>query len=214
MIPLLVIGAPHVGRCASAADKEANARVVQAFEDAVRDARDSGDVTPPPHLRIERAGYSWSLTARKEAASASEQLTCLLCTTDEAAATAEFLGRRSARETGDRPVGKESSLTGIPAGSPHGETTVSFDDAPSRGPIVRTRVAVVATGLGIAAAAAGGVFLSLNGECAVADCEYRHYLKTPGIALIAAGATLVTAAILLWRIRHNPSPKTKSRGAL
>lgn len=70
-----------------------------------------------------------------------------------------------------------------------------------------TRLKVLVGGLGLTAAAIGGVFLWLDNNCATEDCKYLHDLAPVGWTLVSVGIA-VEIGLLLWIFL--PRDKTES----
>lgn len=209
---VLLLSGARVGLCDASPNDTSTETVTRAFE-AGQGAFSGGKA--PLLLEVDRNGDHWSLTGYDRTGASLRRLTCLMCTNQEAAAAAAFLGDALGREyrgEGPAPVtiaGKDTTLSlgGVPVPLLRDEDRRPFEKAVRTDTPVRTRLAVVAAGLGISAFVIGGVFLWMDGACADSECAHFHELKGASIALLVTGAMLETAAILLWRLKRKPGAR-------
>jgi hypothetical protein len=194
-------------------DEKAEARMSLAFESGLGE---SATGKTPLFLESERFGHHWRFTGYKRNGASVKQLSCLLCTQQEAALAAAYLGDTLGRQYRDEPTPPRPPLT---------EAVMSIDGAPVSAEALkavstlfespspkryrwRLRGGIAAAGIGAAAAVLGGMFIWMDGRCAKKNCELLHQnLKGPGIGLTISGALLETAALLLCLIKR-PSEET------
>jgi len=153
-----------------------------------------GDAT----LDIERHGRT--LVLRGALAGGGEggslELTCMLCTADEAALSARTMGADLAERAGS---GGNSPIDELPAAA-----------EPEPRPLW---IPTLLTGLGVAAMAAGTALLLLDGDCASTeidrdrDCREVHDLAPAGWGTLSAGAvSLVTGVLLFFLFAGDAEP--------
>jgi hypothetical protein len=160
-----------------------------------------------------RFGHHWTLEGKDSTGREVERLTCLLCTEPEAISLAAFLGsaiRKQAEGESTSTDEVDSSIatisingTIVPLYSPKKRTDISsIQEVPRTNRSLQFRWAAILAAGGASAAAVGGVFLWMDGNCANSTCSELHSLKGPGIGLLVSSALLETAAVLLFTIRR------------
>lgn len=142
-------------------------------------------------LGVRRFGRTLMLTGELEGRDdlAPLELTCMLCTSDEALRSAQSAGATLARRAGGS--GK--------APTPLSEIPKSAEPDPR--PLW---VPTLLTGLGLAAAAAGTALLLLDGDCASTridaerHCAELHDLAPAGWSLVGVGAASAVTGLVLF----------------
>jgi hypothetical protein len=140
-------------------------------------------------LDLER--YGRTLVLRGARAGAPDpspiELTCMLCSVDEALGAARSMGAELA---GRAEQGGDPSFPDLPPGA-----------EPEPRPLW---VPTLLTGIGVAAAAAGTALLLLDGDCASTridaegDCSQIHDLAPAGWGMVSAGAVSVVTGVVLF----------------
>lgn len=133
-----------------------------------------------------------------------EELSCLLCTKDEALTAARGLGAALAAKSGlPKPEEEVDLHSGVVSGG--------YDRA------ARITAAAVVGGLGLGAVATGSIFLWLDGNCstnmtdpATGRCAEDHELTAPGLALVIGGALAET--LLIWLLWPDSDDSIEMRG--
>lgn len=135
--------------------------------------------------------YGRTLVLRGSLAGADDtgalELTCMLCTADEALRSARSVGADLAAQAGQ---GGNPPLTEVPASA-----------EPEPRPLW---IPTLLTGLGVAAAAAGTALLLLDGDCASTavdrdgDCRQLHDLAPVGWGAVSAGVVSVVTGVVLF----------------
>jgi hypothetical protein len=75
---------------------------------------------------------------------------------------------------------------------------VSTQQLTAEKPDRRIPVAIILAGLGLSAAASGGLFFAMNGDCTDDICRYQYNLKLPGIISMALSAVLQALSATLF----------------
>jgi hypothetical protein len=125
------------------------------------------------------------------------ELTCMLCTVEEAQRSARSAGATLARRAGG-------------SGSPPAPLQVPASAEPDPRPLW---LPALLTGLGVAAAAAGTALLLLDGDCASTTidaerhCSQVHDLAPAGWSLVGVGAaSALTGAVLFFLFAGDEQP--------
>jgi hypothetical protein len=218
------------GRVALADEPSSSPDLVPAF------IAGYGQAPGRPSLEIERQGAT--LVLRGVAGDSGTRVTarsvCLLCTSSEALAAARSLGaelatraKGTASADGTAP---EALSPAAAAGAEVAPAAVALDPALGAGVDARAdaarlpapddgwrpSAAVLAAGLGVAAAAVGGVFLWLDGRCATSredqagNCENEHDLMPAGAALVGVGAAAIAGGLVI--LFTGEAPQAPSAG--
>ncbi len=160
--------------------------ISEAFESGFRYAGHEGEAG----LEVARFGPSYVFTALSEEGVAKE-IVCLLCTTEEVLVKARGFG-----------AALHGSVENAEVPPPLAPSDIRKSSVRRK-----LRPAAVFIGLGLSAVVLGGVFMSLDGECADPACGTPHKTKGLGIGLLSAGLAIDVAAIvwLLVPNRENPA---------
>lgn len=166
----------------------------EASDEQLREAFATGlgrELAGAGALDVQRFGRTLMLTGALEGRDELEplELTCMLCTDEEALRSAQSAGASLARRVGG--VGSPPApLTQIPAGA-----------EPDPRPLW---LPALLTGLGLAAAAAGTALLLLDGDCASTTidaerhCSRVHDLAPAGWSLVGVGAASALTGVVLF----------------